>query len=446
MNMLSIARPRGAWLAAAILLAAGSRTGRAAPSSLIQAVPGDRIPSFDAASGPGALHVVWQVEQGGTARDRAGVYYVRRTEGTWSPPRRLATGDGGLVRLVAHDGELVLMIGRRLRVLGSTDHGVTWVARGDLLTPADPPAAAVDMLWRSDASATVAYRAGTHGPDGGPDAGRVFVLQYPSAAGHAVRALDDEPPTVVPGPPPRMARGPADRAHLAVAQTVLTPSERGTTSVASLALWTEDGRGQWTRVLLVPPRTLGGAVAGVALLADADHEPVLFWTARGLWSATPASAPRSLAVTASALVGARAETGEVAAVAFGERLYVAWIDARFRRSDRRWWNPLGGFPWSDDPDWINNDVLLAEIDRARLHSQPIEPERVTSGTGFARDVRLVRDGDCLHVLWSGRKTVGKHLDDRRDSDGVFHVNRALIQGASCGSDRDTYGVTRTEVP
>lgn len=91
---------------------------------------------------------------------------------------------------------------------------------------------------------------------------------------------------------------------------------------------------------------------------------------------------------------------------------MAWVDARHRRSDRRWWSPLGGFPWGDNPDWFNNDLFVAT--RADLPADPAAtaaPVRLTPAESFTREVaNAPRDGGLV-VIRVGRARVRKSPED-----------------------------------
>lgn len=92
--------------------------------------------------------------------------------------------------------------------------------------------------------------------------------------------------------------------------------------------------------------------------------------------------------------------------------HLAWIDDRFQDSDRSPLRPLGGWPWSDDPDWADNDLLLLRPDQLAgpTPGRGVAPVRLTADHTFARQVRLVPVDRRLLVVWAGRDPVGKDLD------------------------------------
>jgi hypothetical protein len=118
--------------------------------------------------------------------------------------------------------------------------------------------------------------------------------------------------------------------------------------------------------------------------------------------------------------------------AIGDRGRLVWIDTRFRKSDRHWWNPLGGVPWSDDPDWKNNDVLtIAVSDIVALSVSPVKanaliaPSRLTEQLSYANSARVRASRTRLFALWSGRSKVGKRLDTFGQKPRMFYTTLPL---------------------
>ena len=118
--------------------------------------------------------------------------------------------------------------------------------------------------------------------------------------------------------------------------------------------------------------------------------------------------------------------------AVGSRGRLVWIDTRFRKTDRHWWNPLGGVPWSDEPDWKNNDVLsVAVSDVFALSAGRIQPKagtapaRLTEELSYASCARVRASKTRLFVLWSGRTKVGKRLDTYAQRPRLFYTTLPL---------------------
>jgi hypothetical protein len=111
---------------------------------------------------------------------------------------------------------------------------------------------------------------------------------------------------------------------------------------------------------------------------------------------------------------------------------LAWIDTRFRKSDRHWWNPLGGVPWSDETDWKNNDVLTIPVsDVATLSAGAVQakalsaPARLTEQLSYASSARVRASRMRLFVFWSGRSKVGKRLDTFSQKPRLFYTTLPL---------------------
>src|SRR5690606_19550831 len=175
------------------------------------------------------------------------------------------------------------------------------------------------------------------------------------------------------------------------------------------AAWSTGGSG-WTRPAIV---TRAGAEGDVVDLAAgvAGPSPLALFVARGLfarrWSGDAWSPPRRLATHDVGELAGSTRTFRVAAGSCAGRPLVAWVDGRHRGSDRRWWNPLGGFPWSDSPDWANNDLFVLEGGElaAALEGQPATPRRQTAAGGYVADMAVVDRGDHALLVWTGRASV-----------------------------------------
>ncbi|HEV2853780.1 MAG TPA: hypothetical protein VHC97_13335 [Thermoanaerobaculia bacterium] len=151
-----------------------------------------------------------------------------------------------------------------------------------------------------------------------------------------------------------------------------------------------------------------------------SHQGTLFafYSAFGLWASRSAdgriwSAPVAVAPYETSLARGSTESGSVAAAAGPNGGVLSWIDARFRKSDRRWWNPLGGVPWSDDdPFWANNDVFALTLEETgkALTGYTVTPRRLTSPQSFARSLRAAALDGRTVLLWAGRLGVGKRLE------------------------------------
>ena len=109
----------------------------------------------------------------------------------------------------------------------------------------------------------------------------------------------------------------------------------------------------------------------------------------------------------------------------GQKGLLTWIDTRFHRSERTASNPLGGVPWSDYPDWVNNDLFSLPLSafpvRGLADVPTLVPSRLTQELSFARVVESRVHGDSVHVIWAGRAKVGRAERDADEPPRLFHL-------------------------
>jgi hypothetical protein len=102
---------------------------------------------------------------------------------------------------------------------------------------------------------------------------------------------------------------------------------------------------------------------------------------------------------------------------------IAWIDTRFGKSDRKWWKPFGGFPWSDDPEWANNDVFSVPLSKVMegLHAgRVITPQRLTKPLSYAGQVKLAASRSSYYAVWFGKRRVAKTLESSEVPWEIFY--------------------------
>lgn len=176
--------------------------------------------------------------------------------------------------------------------------------------------------------------------------------------------------------------------------------------------WSDDDGLAWTKPVQISP--LDSASIGRFAAAGTQQVPVAFLAGSGVYASRLRdgawTAPARIADFEPGFFSGSKDTAAIAATQCDGHAAVAWVDARFRRSDRRWWNPLGGFPWGDDPDWDNNDVFVA-TDALVANAATLVPLRLTAPESLTRAVALVaRDGRLL-VFRTGRARVHKSPTD-----------------------------------
>ena len=364
--------------------------------------PLDDIDAADFAVSPqGEIHVVWRavIRKEGAVTPEYPVLYARGEPGgpAWGRPIEVDRL-GEPPRIALAPGGAHVLFGPRLRHFVGDGRGhfrelAPWVPSGR------GRARAFDVVRKGE-ELLVAY-----------------LLEIPAGslelhvarAGGPDRTVARFPASFLSQPEPRLvAEG--NRLHLLCAVNLPEGSEPGADEPFAriVFLSSPDGGATWTE----PVEAARGHVAGAVALIPREGALHAFYSAFGLWSTRSAdgrnwSAPVAVAPYRTTLARGSTESGSMVGSPGPDGGFVAWIDARFRRSDRRWWNPLGGIPWSDDdPFWANNDVFALPLDGIGK-APPATLRRLTPPLSFARSLRAaVIDGRTV-LLWAGRLEVGK---------------------------------------
>lgn len=386
--------------------------------------PKDEIDGLDLATeADGTLHVVW-LERIGVYGDPVDVDRIvyRRGEGTplrWGPPIIVAEGRVGEPQVVAARDGVHVFAGGRLHHRLLPAGGGTVQDLGEVLGDGSPQAGGFDAI-ASGNDVTIAFvtpnrshdqtlyavrwnALGATTPFAIANFTRQRGVMRPSPAlflvGRRMTATwaENVMPVVRNEGTGRMAYRPDGRVH---------------------AAWSDDGGQRWgstsDETASLPSMN---TIAVVAAAGTADA-PVSFFASYGLFMSrlthgkwTP---PMRIAGYEPGSLSGSAETSAVAATQCGGHTAVAWVDARYRRSDRRWWNPLGGIPWSDNPDWYNNDLFVAtrleDLD-ATLDPDAVRLWRQTPDGSFTRDIAIAQRNGELIVLRTGRARVRKSPSD-----------------------------------
>jgi hypothetical protein len=185
-------------------------------------------------------------------------------------------------------------------------------------------------------------------------------------------------------------------------------------------LLSDDGGGTWSVPELVvrdDRHPDSAAVEALAAATSADGLELFIVSPSGLglshlrkspgseWSdPQPVLPPRPRFLAASFHVSDVAVNGD------GEDAVVAWIDTRHRATSRRIWSPLGGFPWSDHPDYADNDVFALPLDTLTSGRAEASMARLTAPRGYADRVAVAAGPAQTFVVWSGRARVGRYQD------------------------------------
>ena len=384
--------------------------------------PNDDIDGLDAATDArGDVHVVWRERSNvyGGASIHARLVY-RHGSGTplhWGP--RVVVAEGGL----AIGSAKVIVAADLVHVFaGARMHHWWWpVARGplnnqeDMLGQQDPAVGVFDAIETAN-GIMLAYLA-TDASDDQTVRGLRWSHTGPS------RVFD-----IANIPRARSAGRVAPQLHQFGRRLMLAWTENSlqehwdkrinTTAISATttihSTWSSDAGATWTGVRDVitgQPAT----IAALALAGKAEMPVALFATSclfESRLGANGWTSPLRIAGDGSNSLSGSGETSAVAAIPCNDHSVVAWVDARNRLSDRRWWNPLGGFPWGDNPDWYNNDLFIAKNAPQSSGSGPMLVSlRLTSPGSFTREIVVVEHDGQLLVFRTGRARVHKAPDD-----------------------------------
>jgi hypothetical protein len=384
----------------------------------------DEIDGLDLASGPGdALHLVWRERRGlygGNAGHERILY--RRGHGRplrWDAPVIVAEDTSGTPQVaVARDGVHVFA-GARLHHWVLPEGGGPASDRGEMLASEAPIAGAFDAAAVGDA-VTIFFLASDRSEDR-----NAYSLRWSAGEGVAPRTVVAAfpPAPSAAHPAPRLLPGADNTLVAAWANNTLAQhrDERtGATAYRAIgrvhAAWSRDGGRSWEREREVTTAPLASPVGAVAITGT-PAAPAVFQGATSLvfsgWRDGAWDRPITVAAYTPGFLSSGSRTSAVAATQCEGSLALAWTDKRHQRSDRRWWKPLGGAPWSDSPDWINNDlfVLSGKAATHALAGAPASPQRLTAAGSLTSEVAIAhRDGELI-VLRAGRARVRKSPDD-----------------------------------
>lgn len=391
----------------------------------------DRIDGLDLAAGPdGSVHLVWRQSPdmyGKTNRSPRLMY--QRGHGDplrWEAPVQLAKGTIGTPRVVAGPGGAHVLAGFRLDHWWLPTGADRWQPQPALLGDHQPRAIAFDVAAVDDGLAVTFTSGGAAGDQtlhtlrwsNGQTGPAIPLVRHRAevrtSAGGIVQLHDP----VLAQRDGRLLLLWGMRVPFQVEQSVRLESR-------VYAAWSADAGTNWTPPALVTDDGADDYVLDLAA-GTAGSMPIALFVAHGLfasrWVDGAWSPPQRLAAhDVGALSGSAKASGVAAGSCAGQQL-VAWVDGRHQGSDRRWWNPLGGFPWSDSPDWTNNDLFVLAGDglAAALEGRPATPRRQTASGGDVEDVAVIDRGDHALLVWTGRASVRKSPTDRGAPPTLWH--------------------------
>jgi hypothetical protein len=393
-----------------------------------------------------SLHLVWIVNQSSSGSAKEQVFYTRGDKGgaSWSQPLELTDACQQFVRILVMPDGVHIFCGNKLRHFLSRDRGNSWKELASLLSDAGGYAAAFDAVG-IDSSLVVTYFGHSFDPAGGIS--KVLDLSV-------IRGTGDNF-----GAPVRIASFSGDSfaplklvangKHLHLLCAVNSEQqikEKNYTQFESSAqlfyLQSKDSGITWSSPIeasrwttqggtLIPGsiQHIGGNIELLPLEQEwfaFYHETYLYMTHTvdgSTWFPAVNITPYEPSSLAAAFY-----SRSVSTAAINGRGRLAWIDSRYRKSDRRWWKPLGGWPWSDAPDWANNDIFtipLSDIvaivrgDQQTQHT--IIPQRLTQPLSYADQVQLRASRTRIFAIWSGRRKVGKQIDTFEQPAELFYT-------------------------
>lgn len=384
--------------------------------------PGDEIDSLDlVADREAGLHVVWRERLGLYGGTRGGERIVYR-HGSGKPlrwgPRVVITDQAyGKARVVAAADGVHVFAGYRLHHWRLPVDGSGVQDLGELLDGAGPGAETFDAIATRDGIAIVFSPGDTRND--------------PTLYGVTWGAQGSTPPRPVASAPPAGRAGQAmPKLHgfdgrlivlwTDVAEVSAPVPGTDITAIGDRArvhsAWSASAGVSWTDAGEVAPGLSRSSVTAVAG-ADTRDGPIAFFASHGVYASPRAGS----AWMAPALISGEewrefpgiADVPALAATECAGQPALAWADARYRRTDRRWWNPLGGFPWSDSPDWANNDLFIVTRGLAGALHDPatLRPQRLSAPGSFTGEIEIAAHDGGLVLLRAGREHVRKGRSD-----------------------------------
>lgn len=382
----------------------------------------DDIDGLDIATDArGDVHLVWgersNVYGGGTVRARLVYRHGSGSPLRWGP--RVVVAEGGIAigspQVVVASDRVHVFAGARMQHWWWPVAGGAPISDGTVLAGQDPAAGGFDAIQTADAI-LIAYLATDASDDqtlravrwrpAGP--GRVFEIARLPRAASAGRVA----PQFHRLGPRLMLAWPQNSLQQRWDPGINATSVSTTATIHSTS--SSDGGATWTAVRDV---ITGNAspITALALAGTAEIPSVLFATS-GLFEsrlvATGWTPPGSFNGDGSPSPSNTGMPSAVATTRCNGHGVVAWVDARHRRSDRRWWNPLGGLPWGDNPDGYNNDLFVAKYAPPLAGTAAARvPRRLTSPDSFTRQIVVAEHDGQLLVLRTGRARVRKAPND-----------------------------------
>jgi hypothetical protein len=373
------------------------------------------------------LHLIWLYRIGDRHSSYVkskDVWYSRcdLKTGSWTKPLIVASEADVPPRIEVAGDSIHVLVPHNLRHLVSGDSGATWVESTPLLHPGGYIATNPEVIADGD-SLMVSYLTRERRGDFELGAEALFVAVWGHGRLGSSQILYKA--NGMPGIEPRpylAVSGGARHAFLAITHHL--PSY----GTGTLCHWSSSSSGgyrwslpdssEWPDEVYRPARE--SAVYEYAATVVGDTNVV--FAAKGklhvvTWSANaPERVSQSVAAVPDRYFSAYLQTSSTEPAVQGRGGQVVWIDTRYGRTDKTPLNPLGGIPWSDAPDWGNNDVFALPME-AVLHGgsrgRNLKPLRLTRDLSYTQCVRARATAREVIVVWAGwprYKRDGSHMD------------------------------------
>lgn len=404
----------------------------------------DRIETFDfVVDEEDSLHAVWTaaLQASEDVLPEYHTFYARgRQEGSaWTSPEVLDDEPSPSLRVLTAGHRVHVLSGLRIRHHLSEDRGRSWRDLGEILTA---PAGATLRFDAAIVDGELALVVLVHVPPALAASAEPQQELYFSRASNPgnwpLRHLASFPPSEFDPPAPKLV---SDGETLFVfaglnAEDRVSGGSRGDAvgqAARLFSLRSDDRGGSWTGPLELD---LGGSgsrparlqrIEEIDALATADGQLVLL-SAHGIYAlrSNPRgdfSPPQRINPYETTWSKGSAESSSVSAISRGDHGCVFWADSRYRRTNRTWSNPLGGFPWSDaDPYWANNDLFsldYMEISEITEKGNTHQPKRWTPPMSFIRTARARASAAGWYVAWAGRTGIAGQLAESEDPPRIF---------------------------
>lgn len=373
----------------------------------------------------GVSHVVWTIRNTQTSAIMPEVFYTNSKNGglTWKNPQKIAEDASGEVKIFSsEEGDLHVLIGVYGRHLKSADEGESWTELDELIPKNSKKLLAFDaVIEKHDLMLT--YIA-TDEENGDSNASaKIYAVRWISSTNVVqkpmhIASLPDPKSTHI-----RMTVNNNAMQILCALNTLqngvftaylydITSTDNGATWLPARDILTEN----ISKDLKRPTH-----ISDIELLPTGEDYTAIFYTnlhriytskSYGLNLWTPVT---DITDYVPGALAADFYVTSLSGVSINDRVALVWIDSRFTETDRRWWKPLGGWPWSDQPNLSNNDVLFFALSEQKKPSDETESDittknqaiRITPSMSLANEVRINIVDNQYIVVWTGRSRVGK---------------------------------------